>query len=195
MATILPIHNVTSSEPYEEPVTLGEVKRHLRVMHSDLDTEIRSLIREARDWFERTHGKTLRLAVTRTTAWGCWPSGPIYPAFPPLKSVTSITYYDTANSSQTLASSNYDTITSTYLPPFIDWSKDAVLPDTYDRPDAITLTYVTGWASRDTIPDAARQAIKLHISARFHESDPDKAAKVMQASLNTMAAYDWGSYR
>ncbi len=80
-------------EPGAEPVTLVEVKEHLRLGHASEDGLLAGLIRAAREEVERATGIALidqswRLALDR------WPrSGTIYRARHPVRSVISVTAY------------------------------------------------------------------------------------------------------
>jgi uncharacterized phiE125 gp8 family phage protein len=153
-----------TSTPATELLTLEEAKRHLRVYSSDLDDEVAALIAAARDDCERETGRTFRTAVTRTWKTDEWFCEAWKPPFPPLLGITSITYFDADNASQTLASSNYHVVLSTDGRGEVVWATDAVLPIVYDRPDAITVTFTTGYASASVVPPVALQAMKVKLT-------------------------------
>jgi hypothetical protein len=74
----------------------------------------------------------------------------------PIASVTSVGYYDLNNAAQTLTlTTQYLAFTganigAVYLPNGGTW------PSTYDRLDAATIRYVSGWTSAASVPSAIR---------------------------------------
>ena len=175
MADSTSVNTITAEPEFEgEPVTLAEVKQHLRIAHDQLDAHIRQLVVEARDYFERTFGRTLRTTVTRTRIRSDWPTGRWYFDYPPLLSFDSIAYYDADNSSQSFSTDNVVVVTSTNGASFMEWIANVSLPDLYDRPDAVTVTYKTGWTTQSAIPATAKHAIKLWVESNFIETDPAK---------------------
>ena len=87
----------------------------------------------------------------------------------PVSSVSSVTYYDAANVSQTLASSVYELMTDG-AGPFVHLKPDQVWPDTYSRLDAVSITFVAGYGSAGSdVPQPIRQAIRL-LAAHWNEN-------------------------
>lgn len=65
---------------------------------------------------------------------------------PPLQSVTSISYRDSANQSQTLASSEYVVVKGGQIGKgYIELAEGSSWPSTYDHPEAVTITFVAGY--------------------------------------------------
>lgn len=146
--------------PTVEPVTLAEAKLHLRVDHADEDSHIRSLIIAAR---EHAQNATSRAFVGQTwrLSMDCFPDVIRTPR-PPLTSVTSIAYTDTAGASQTLSASAY-TVDTYSEPGRIVPAFGQSWPATRDIPNAVIVTYVAGYgagAAAD-VPQPIRQAILL----------------------------------
>jgi len=83
------------TQPTEEPLTLDEAKQHLRVDIEDDDSLILSLIKVAREYAETVTGRKL---ITQTWKYYLddWPTDKDYIEipFPPLQSISSITYTD-----------------------------------------------------------------------------------------------------
>ena len=98
-----------TSEPSSEPVTLTEMKAHLRVDHSLDDTELNSKISEARKAVE---GRTNRAFFTQTRAlyfdYFNHAENKILLPGAPVASITSVVYVDVNGDSQTWTSSEYD---------------------------------------------------------------------------------------
>ena len=183
-----------TSTPAGELLTLEEAKRHLRVYGSDLDDEITALIRAARDDCERETNRTLRAAVTRTGKLCSWWSGSLTLPFPPLLNVTGITYYDSANVSQTLAASNYHVLTSTDSVGRLEWSTTATLPSLYTRPDAITVTFTTGYSDLDSVPPVAVQAMKVKLTELWGTGSESEMRAAVECSKRLLGKVDATSY-
>lgn len=92
--------------PASEPVTLAEAKAHCRVDGSDEDTRINGFIAAARGYVEGHCGIAI---ASRTVTIKC-DSFSDFDAFPgvPLLAVLSISYTDSAGTTQTLPSSVYE---------------------------------------------------------------------------------------
>ena len=90
---------------------------------------------------------------------------------PPLVSVSSITYLDTANTSQTLSSSHY-TVDSHNEPGRIVPSYNSIWPEVLDHVNAITVTYVAGYgATAADVPQAIKQAILLCVGDLYEQRE------------------------
>src|SRR5210317_847009 len=87
-------------QPASEPITTAEAKTHLRVDFSDDDTYIDTLIASARKYCEQY---TNRVFITQTWRQNedNW-SNPIKLKVNPIVSLTSLKYYDTNETQQTL---------------------------------------------------------------------------------------------
>jgi len=164
-----------SVDPTVEPVTTAEIKTHLRVIGSDEDAYIRSLITAGRVWIENyTHraliNQTLILNLNSFPDYG----QPIWLPKAPLSSVTSITYNDANGDSQTLATSKYVVDTSgNNRAAGVYESYDNDWPTTYDEVNAVTVTYVAGYGSTAaSVPDPIRHALKMLIGSMFCERVP-----------------------
>lgn len=156
-----------SSAPATEPVTTAELKSHLRVDSTDEDTLIASLGTAARQYVEE---QTRRALVTQTWVLKLdeFPEsdGEILLPRPPLVSVSSVTYVDTAGSTQTLSSSVYS-VDTTDTPGRITLAYDQTWPTVRDQRNAITVTYVAGYGAASAVPDALKAAIKLLVGHWF----------------------------
>lgn len=163
------------------PVTLTEAKAHLRVDGSDEDTLITSLIEAATSAVEEETGRAL---VTQTWDYSIsQPSGAVALPLAPVASISSMSYYDTDDNSQSLTVGDYylfkGTDTACVEPKDnVDW------PTTKDRPDALTITFIAGQAAAD-VPQALKQAVLLLIAHWFENREP--VGKMDAAPL----AYDY----
>jgi uncharacterized phiE125 gp8 family phage protein len=162
--------------PTFEPVTLAEVKAHLRVSTAEEDGLLAGYLLGARQFAE---GHTRRRFATQTLDYTIdwrWPYlacedyyvQRIELPVNPVQSVTSVTYVDTGGSPQTLA------LTSQYLTKFDETvsyiypAYGVVWPDVRYQPNAITVRFVAGW-TQATFPNDLRQAI-LTLVAHWYEN-------------------------
>lgn len=156
---------VVYTEPTQEPITVAEVKTHLRIDHSTDDGLLRVLIKAARESLEIELGQTL-CETTLQYKLDDFPQS--YPQKielpkPPVKSVTSVKYYNGSGTLTTIDSSNYHADTD---------SKPArVQPvDGYYWPTvqtgklhAVVIEYVAGYSNLDAIPQGIKHALYLLI--------------------------------
>jgi uncharacterized phiE125 gp8 family phage protein len=167
--------------PAAEPVSLADVKLHLRVDSTAEDDLIAGLITAARDYLEAF---TRRAIPRQTWDWklDAFPCGSeFYLPKAPCASVTSITYIDTDGTSQTLATSVYDTDLPTGPMAragrvFLKYQQ--VWPQTRSIPNAVTVRFVAGYAdsATDPYPDMLKICIKEHVRAHYGRGVEDRDA-------------------
>lgn len=159
---LLPVRTVA---PAETLLSVADAKTHLRVEGSDEDGYVTGLVAAAEAYLDGFSGVLGRALVTQTwrRSFDQWPDGDVLRLpLGPLQSVSSITYYDTAGSSQTWASSNYHAV-SDAIGPCIVLDDAASWPNLDDRPDAVTVTWVCGYGAASAIPAPIVHAAKLMI--------------------------------
>lgn len=185
-----------TSAPQGELLSTEEAKRHLRILTGDHDTEIGSLIRDVRDYCEKWTQRTLRGAVTRTLKLDDWWYVDRKLPWPPLLAspASTITYYDALNASQTLAASNYHVELSTDGGGRLVWSDSASLPSIYYRPDAITLTFTTGYADLDSVPPVAVRAMKTKLTELWAAGTESEIEAARKATDRLLGLVDWTGY-
>lgn len=153
--------------PVIEPVTLEEAKSHCRIDGNDEDFLITSLIVAAR---EHCEGFQNRAYITQTwQLWlDYWPPGSIIPIpKPPLQSVVDVKYYDTNDTEETLATTDY----------FVDDKSDPgrlmlkALPAVVLRPvNGVCVEFTAGYGDdAEAVPQKVKQAMLLLIG-HWHES-------------------------
>lgn len=154
---------VRTVAPAATPVSLAEAKAHLKVESTDEDTLITSLIEAATSWLDGYTGILGRALITQTwrrdfDSFGAWrlPVGDVI-------ALSSISYYDTDNASQTLASSVYQVLTDE-IGPYLALKVDQSWPSYYSRDDAVRVTWTAGYGPNAAdVPQAIRQAMLLMI--------------------------------
>ena len=161
--------SITQSSPTVEPLQLSEVKKHLEIANADTahDEHLQRLLQEAREQVE--HDCQVCLVTRTVTEKFNWSGDEEYWQlyYRPVSSVTSITYYDTTNTQQTFSASLYSLDTDRRR---IWLNSNSAWPTTYDRWDAITVTYVAGYgANGAAVPQMFKQAMLLLIGYYFEE--------------------------
>lgn len=154
-----------SVPPAIEPVSLDEMKLHLRVDHDEEDSLIAALITAAR---EQAEAFTNRAFIEQTLVMklDTFPDVIKLPR-PRLISLTSIAYLDGSGVSQTLSSSLYR-VGSNHEPARITEAYGQSWPTSYDVEDAVTVTYKAGYGTATTsVPGSIKAAIKLIVESLY----------------------------
>lgn len=153
------------SGPAVEAVSATDVKKHLRVEHTDEDTHISSLSQAAREHFEEQYNRTL-VHTTWDYVMDAFPVDrePIELPRPPLVSVTSVKYTTTTSTTaQTVAATSY-IVDAKSEPGRIGLKSGATWPTDLLRDiNGVEVRYVAGFASTATagVPQAAKHYIRL----------------------------------
>lgn len=159
--------------PVVEPVTVQEMKDDRRIMHDAEDALIDLYLAMARRAVEQRSGLAL-LTQTWEAAYDGWPcatdtnpwGGFILPR-PPLQSITSIKYIDTAGVEQTLATSEY-TVNTRAFPGEVVPAYGKSWPAIRGVPNAIVVRFVAGFgATAETVPETLRDAVRLEAADRY----------------------------
>jgi uncharacterized phiE125 gp8 family phage protein len=154
-----------------EPLTLQDAKDQLRYTQTDVDPVVYRYIRAARNAAEDARNCGL---LTQTWVMNCRQFADVIwlPMAAPLQSVTSVQYYDTTGTQQTLAGTFY-TVDTVSRPgrivraPLQSWP--ALQGDRLVN--AITITYVVGYTTADLIPERVKQGMRIYLS--LLDSDRD----------------------
>ena len=167
--------------PTVQPLTLAEVKAHLRVDHSDEDDLIAAYIEAATSYADGEYGFLGRALVTQT--WelviDTFPTHEIKIPLPPLQSVESVKYDDGDGVEQTLSTSLY-TVDSALEPGWIVPPVGTGWPSSvFDGINSVRVRYVAGYDPttdspvdlRANIPRAIRQALLLLIGAMYQQRE------------------------
>ena len=172
-----------------EPITLAELKEQLRIESSTTedDTFLTGLIVSSREAVEAILGKVL-INQTVVAKLDEFPKDEYFELpTPPVSSVTSITYFDEDNASQTFSSASYS-LNDYCDPDRIVRNTDVDWPATYDRWDAITVTYQSGFANAAAVPSSIKTVVKMlaaetYEQRGFSDSDATKNAMLRAASV------------
>lgn len=171
--------------PATEPVSVATMKDHSRIDISDDDALLDGYITAAREEIE---AELKRALITQT--WDLyldgWPSFPLELPLGNLQSVTSITYYDEADSGTVYDSSNYQV--SAGDPGRIALKTSSSLPSTTLRPlDGVVIRFVCGYgANPATVPDSVRAAVQLRAGLLYENREEMTVGVVMVPLGDTM---------
>lgn len=180
-----------------EPVSLAQAKSQVFVASSitSHDQQLRELIRRARHQTERA---TRRAWLTQT--WkltlqrfpysnemgmdGYFRNRCIQLPRPPLASVTSVTYVDTDEATQTLATTEYNVRTNS-SPGVVALAPSKTWPTTHtEDPEAVTITYVAGYTSVSDVPPEAIHAILALVDYWFRNRDKSDVPEYIHNMLS-----------
>lgn len=164
-----------TTAPSVEPLTTAEAKARLRITVTDEDTDIGTLITQARELAEAECGRAF-VTQTLTMRMDDFPRGAdrtIYVPRPPLQSVSWVKYYDADGAQQTYSADNYHVATLSE-PGRIVRVDGGVWPAVdYGRPEAVEVKFVCGFGLAAAVPAAAKAAMLLVMAAL--RDDPTKA--------------------
>jgi uncharacterized phiE125 gp8 family phage protein len=164
--------------PATEPVSLDEAREHLRMLDDDVfdDVYIGALIKAARRDVEHFLQRAL---ITQT--WDLYLDelcgGQIILPYPPLQSVTSLSYKATDYGSTAVytdwAATNYvvDTVSQ---PGRIALAYGIIWPVIYREVQAVKVRFVAGYGDAESVPEHIKQAILLKIGDLYEHRGGDE---------------------
>lgn len=167
--------------PTTSPVSLAEIKRWIGIADDEtsFDLLLEDLIATAARTVELYTDSTL-ISGSRTESFPAF-DDPIALPFGPASAVTSITYYDTNDSQQTVSPSVYalDTISN---PQLVVLNSGQSWPQVGSRVNPVQITYTAGFAN---IPPPLKTAIRIIAAALFE----DRTADVPDAAVTALYPY------
>lgn len=175
-----------TSEPTSEPVTLTELKSHLRVDSSLDDTELGDKLSEARKSIEQMTNRAF-FTQTRTLSFSHFDyrTDRIYLPGAPVASISSVTYIDLNGSQQTWSSSEYTLVAGE--PSYLQLAYNENWPDHRGTRDRIIITYVCGKDDVADIDVRVSAACKLHVELNYDREElRDKGADRIQVALDSL---------
>lgn len=179
------------TEPAEEPLTLDEVRTHLRLDDSTDDAYALALAAAVREAFESETGRQLVTATWRATL-DCFPASrhdPIRLPRPPLASVSSIEYTDEAGETQTWDASEYTV--ETFAGPLarrglVYPAINREWPVTSAVPGAVRITFVAGVAP-SLIPEGYRAVLLSWLGDLYENRERQVVGTIVGQNATTAA--------
>lgn len=161
---------VQTVAPTDDPVTVDEVKSQLGITTGGLDDGIIEGYRDAAVLEVEARQKRQLMSATYKLYLDAFPVGDIEIPKPPLSSVTSIQYIDTAGDTQTWASSEYSVNTDSTkgrVRPLPAYTYPSAVGTDYQNP--VIITFVAGYADAASVPANTKLAIKA-LAAHYYEN-------------------------
>ena len=159
--------------PSGTPVTLSQLKTHLRILNTEQDGLLDSILPAATQYCEERTRRQFLTATWQKTL-DRFPSGTrdrIELPLAPLASVSSITYVDTDGDTQTWATSEF-IVDTTRDPGQIALVFSKTWPVARVQLNSVTITYIAGYGGVNDVPDTAKQAIKLIAAHYYSQPEP-----------------------
>lgn len=156
--------------PTERPVTATEMMEYARVTElSELD-QLNRLADAAVDTVQANIGRQL---VTATYDYFLDRFfDPIEIPFPPLQSVTSISYLDTDGVSQTLSTDVY-AVDTNYEPGQITRKFNQSWPSIRTIDNAVTIRFVCGYGAATAVPEEAKTMVLMIMNSLYESRLPE----------------------
>lgn len=174
--------------PSVEPVSVAELKAHLRVTSSADDGYLGTLITAAREYAEQQTGRALAEQTREYTADAFPRCGVLRLGFAPVVSISSVKYLDETGAEQTLDASVY-TVDTQSEPGALVLKVNQDWPDTAILPAAVRVRYVCGAAARPLL----KQAV-LFIAAHWYEQRlPVNVGNIVNEIPHTLNAILWSN--
>lgn len=188
---------VSSGTP--EPVTVDELRSHIKSDTDDDDIVLDGFLAAARRAIEEEYAtalvpQTCVLRLDRFPYDGCY--GDIELRIAHVTSITSIQYVDANGATQTLSASNY-TADVYSTPARIRPAFGLSWPSTRGHINDVTVTFVAGYATPDLVPFNVKAAILLLAAELNDKREPT----VIGATIASVPGFEvltitenWGAY-
>ena len=178
-----------ATAPAATPVSLAEVKDHLRVEHNEDDALITLYLGAAVAHLDGDEGILGRALVTQT--WDQtiddFPHGDdLALMLAGVQSVTSITYRDMSGATQTFPAESY-MLRHRHGLTWVHLKDDYTWPETDDEPGAVTVRFVAGYGDAAAVPAALKAAMLLHVGHMYENREP---VIIGQSVASLPMAYD-----
>ncbi len=190
-----------SSAPAIEPCTEADLVSHCQLgeLPDDQLARARVMLAAARQWVENR----LHRQLITATWYGYLDEFPetIYIQDKlPIATITSVTYYDSSDTLATLSASLYQTdLVSENKPARISPISGQSWPSTYDRYNAVKVTFTAGYgATRESVPLGIRHAI-LMVAADWYANREETVIGTISSKITNgvemcLQPFDWGWY-
>lgn len=183
------------------PIDPTESRAHCRIDIADEDAQVYEWIKAATEYAEREYDLTLMPTTLRMTldAWPCatdqnrW--GSILLPRWPVVSVSSIYYLDTDGTSTLWASSNYS-VDIYSKPARITTAYGITRPTLQSMPNAVTVTFIAGYANASVVPATIKRALYLlvgHFSENREATAVNVGKEIEFSVSNLLGKSCWGS--
>lgn len=173
-------------KPGAEPLSLGQVKQHLRIETTDEDALLSMIVQVAREHVETITGRFLMRQTIDLQMDGF--SDPIR-LVAPLVSVSSVKYIDAAGVTQTVSAADYVVVAPTVRPEprgFLHLALNKSWPTPAEIANCVTVRVVAGTTDPGDVPAALRHAMLLMIGD-LYENRGSQTPEQMRLVANPAA--------
>lgn len=181
----------------QEPVSLDDLKDHLRIDGDAEDVYLQGRIIAARHVLEECFATALvpTTCVVRIAGFPTSILGDIQLRVAHVTSITSIQYVDSDGVTQTWAASEYQS-SLTRNPAIIRPAFTKSWPSTRAVLDAVTITFVAGYATPEAVPENVRAALMLLAAELYDKREPTVIGTIaaVPGFEGLMITENWGNY-
>lgn len=174
--------------PATTPVTVAELKAHLRIEADTEDAVLEAYLAAAVAYLDGWRG-VLGIALM-SQVWelvlDAFPAAEVQIPLTPVLSIGSVEYDNEDGDQITLAAEEYQLDAASrpaWLIPVTSW------PSTFDGANAVRIRFTAGHASADDVPAPIKQAIKLMVGA-WYENREDTVIGASVSKLPLPSAAD-----
>lgn len=151
----------------QEPLTVGELKAHSRVLSCLDDGAIATYGAAARSFVENFTGRACCVTGFRLTL-NQWPSDELFFPRAPVQALSAVQYIDSAGTTQTLTSGQYSLVQMDGGQ-VLQLGYGIAAPESRRQLAAVTVEFTAGYAPIEPLPDAMRQAICM-LAGHYYEN-------------------------
>jgi len=174
--------------PSGRVVDVPDLTTHCRIDAADEDAYLQILLDAAEDAAE---DETWRRLLTQT--WDQYFDefeDPLYLRYPPLQSVTSVTYTDSNGDSQTLSTSIYEVGEENGIG-VVRRKYNQTWPDTRSHEDVVTVRFVCGYGAAGDVPERIKHAIRIHAGWHFRNREGQAMPDTFSRLLAPFVAHEF----
>lgn len=163
--------------PAAEPVSLAEIKAHMRVEHSDDDMKLGALVAAARNHLEELTGRAFVSQILELVL-DAFPGSEIAITKGPVLSIVQVAYDDADGYEQIIPADAFD-LDNLRTPAWI-LPADIAWPTPIAAANSVRIRYEAGYGSPDEVPPGIKQAIML-LAGHWYEYRTEAAERAPTA--------------
>lgn len=171
-----PIRTAVSVAATEQPVSYAEAKIHCRIDDDTEKTWVENAIKACTEKASTLLGGKQLCSATRILYLGAFPCNrrDIAIPYPPLVTISSIAYVDTAGATQTWSSAQYQVDTAS-TPGRVVLHPDYSWPSTQAGIlNAVTITFTCGYGAASAVPFCVKDAILNAVAYKYEHRGDDE---------------------
>lgn len=166
------------------PVSIDDAKRYCDYEEDDRNGQFKAWITAATAQVE--HDCEVALCSQTCKLYLPWFTDVIELRKPPVSAVSSITYVDENGTTQTLATSYYQSNLK-ITPPRIVEAYNQYWPNTRaNTENCVTVTFVAGYGDADDVPELFKEAIRVRVKRMFDGCSGSEPDMVYEGMLNAL---------